>query len=179
MLCISCHHVHFICIHVRLMHPSIFPVVRFAFRRFVLLRWSFLPFFRVWGLNISRLDRDLPSGPWFTTGRPRFKFRIIWTSFDTPTVNRGTEKALCVLQSNTPPIWPKTHLTLLHHLERSITIAWEKTAPHLDSPSSLYAYLNTPPFSDLLPPRNPKKIPSRAPDVSVSRRTDSTAARSH
>ena len=62
MHCISCHHVHFICIHVRLMHPSIFPVVRFAIRRFVLLRWSFLPFFHVWGLNISGLDRDLPSG---------------------------------------------------------------------------------------------------------------------
>ena len=61
MHCISCHHVHFICIRVRLMHSSIFPVVRFAFRHFVLLRWSFLPFFRVWGLNISGLDRDLPS----------------------------------------------------------------------------------------------------------------------
>ena len=59
---ISCHHVHFICIRVRLMHSSIFPVVRFAFRRFVLLRWPFLPFFRVWGLNISGLDRDLPIG---------------------------------------------------------------------------------------------------------------------
>ena len=59
---ISCRHVHCICIRVRLMHPSIFPVVRFAFRRFVLLRWSFLAFFRVWGLNISGLDRDLPSG---------------------------------------------------------------------------------------------------------------------
>ena len=62
MHCISCHHVHFICIHVHLMHPSIFPVVRFAFRRSYLLRWSFLPSFRVWGLNISGLDRDLPSG---------------------------------------------------------------------------------------------------------------------
>ena len=62
MYFISCHHVHFICIHVRLMHPSIFPVVRFAFRRSYLLRWSFLPSFRVWGLNISGLDRDLPSG---------------------------------------------------------------------------------------------------------------------
>ena len=58
---ISFHHVHRICIHVRLMHPSIFPVVRFAFWRFVLLRWSFLAFFRVWELNISGLDRDLPS----------------------------------------------------------------------------------------------------------------------
>ena len=53
---ISCHHVHCICIRVHLMHSSIFPVVRFAFR------WSFLTFFRVWGLNISGLDRDLPSG---------------------------------------------------------------------------------------------------------------------
>ena len=59
---ISCHHVHRICIHVRLMHPSIFPIVRFAFRRSVLLRWSFLPSSRVWGLNISGLDRDLPCG---------------------------------------------------------------------------------------------------------------------
>ena len=59
---IPCHHVHCICIHVHLMHSGIFPVVRFAFRRFVLLRWSFLPFFLVWGLNISGLDRVLPSG---------------------------------------------------------------------------------------------------------------------
>ena len=62
MHCISCHHVYFICIHVRLMHPSIFPVVRFAFRRSILLRWPFLLFFCVWGLNISGLDRDLSSG---------------------------------------------------------------------------------------------------------------------
>ena len=56
IMCIS------FCIRVRFMHPSIFPVVRFAFRRFVLLRWSFLPFFLVWGLNISGLDQVLPSG---------------------------------------------------------------------------------------------------------------------
>ena len=61
MHCISCHHVHFICIRDRLMHSSIFPVVRFAIRRSLLLRWSFLPFFLVWGLNISGLDRDFPS----------------------------------------------------------------------------------------------------------------------
>ena len=61
MHCISCHHVHFICRRVCLLHLSIFPVVRFAIRCSVLLRWSFLPFFRVWGLNIFGLDRDLPS----------------------------------------------------------------------------------------------------------------------
>ena len=59
---ISGHHVHCMCIHVHLMHSSIFPVVRFEFRRFVLLRWSFLDFCRVWGLNISGLERVLPSG---------------------------------------------------------------------------------------------------------------------
>ena len=140
MHCISCHHVHFICIRVRLMHPSIFSVVRFAFRRSYLLRWSFLPSFHVWGVKHFWIGPRLAKRPWFTTGRPPIKFRTIWTSFDTPTVNRGTEKASCVLQPNTSPIWPKTHLNPLHHLGRSITIAWPKTAPHLDSPSSLYAY---------------------------------------
>ena len=62
MHCISCHHVHFICLRVRLMHPSIFPVVRFAFRRSVLLRWSLLLSFHVRVLNISGLDRDLSCG---------------------------------------------------------------------------------------------------------------------
>ena len=75
------------------------------------------------GIKHFRIGPRLAKRPWFTTGRPPVKFRIIWTSFDTPTVNRGTEKASCVLQTNTPPIWPKTHQNPLHHLERSITIA--------------------------------------------------------
>src|SRR4051812_25134301 len=41
---ISCHHVHRIRIRVRLMHPSIFPVVRFAIRRSYVARRPFLPF---------------------------------------------------------------------------------------------------------------------------------------
>ena len=89
----------------------------------------------------SRIGPRLAKRPWITTGRPPVKFRAIWTSFDTPTVNRGTEKASCVLQPNTPPIWPKTHQNLLHHLERSITIVWAKTALHLESPSSLHLYI--------------------------------------
>ena len=96
------------------------------------------------GVKHFRIGPRLAMQPWFTTSRPPVKFRVIWTSFDTPTVNRGTEKASFVLQPNTLPIWPKTHLTLLHHLERSITIAWPKTTPHLDSPSSPYAYIYTP-----------------------------------
>ena len=101
------------------------------------------------GIKHFRIGPKLTMRPWFTTGRPPVKFRAIWTSFDTPTVNRGTDKASGVLQPNTPPIWPKTHKTLLHVLERSIMIAWPKTAPHLDSPSSTYAYKYTPSISDL------------------------------
>ena len=60
------------------------------------------------GVKRFRIGPRLVMQPWFTTGRPPVKFRAIWTSFDTPTVNRGTEKASCVLQPNTPLSWPKT-----------------------------------------------------------------------
>ena len=97
------------------------------------------------GVKRSWIRPRLAKRPWFTTGRPPVKFHAIWSSFDTPTVNRGTVKASCVLQPNTPPKWPKTYRNLLHHLGRSITIAWPKTAPHLDSPSSLHLYKGLPP----------------------------------
>ena len=129
------------------------------------------------GIKHFWIGPRLAKRPWFTTGRPPVKFRIIWTSFDTPTVNRGTEKASCVLQPNTPPIWPKTHLSLLHHLDRSITIAWLKTTPHLDSPSSLYAYLKTPPNPDLLLPPETLKFYPRRPDTSAPTGRISTANR--
>ena len=47
---------------VRLMHPSIFPVVRFAIRRSYVLRRS--PFVSrcEWVLNFLGMDRGLPSG---------------------------------------------------------------------------------------------------------------------
>ena len=87
--------------------------------------------------------------PLFTTGRPPVKFRAIWTSFDPPTVNRGTEEASCVLQPNTPPKWPKTHLNLLHHLGHSITIAWPQTVLNLESPSQPSTYKYRPPSKNL------------------------------
>ena len=107
----------------------------------------------------------LAKRPWFTTGRPPVKFRVIWTSFDTPTVNQGTEKASCVLQPNTPPIWPKTHQNLSHRLEHSITIAWLQTAPHLELPSSLYLYLKTFPeiFGSFYPNKNPLSAARQRP----------------
>ena len=45
------------------------------------------------GVKHFRIGPILVMRPWFTTGRPRVKFRTIWTSFGTPTVNLGTEKA--------------------------------------------------------------------------------------
>ena len=54
-----------------------------------------------------RIGPRLAKRPWFTTGRPPVKFRTTWTSFDAPTVNRGTEKASCVLQPNTPKFGPQ------------------------------------------------------------------------
>ena len=92
------------------------------------------------GVKLFRIGPILVMRPWFTTGRLPVKFRAIWTSFDTPTVNRGTEKASCVLQPNTLPNWPKTHLNLSHHLERSITIVWPQNVLNLETPSSSYLY---------------------------------------
>ncbi len=90
------------------------------------------------GVKHSRNGPSLAKRPWYSTGRLPVKFRAIWSPFDTPTVNRVTVKALFVLHPNTPPKWPITHPNPLHALGRSITIVWVKTAPHLDSPSSLY-----------------------------------------
>ena len=59
---ISCHHVHLICIRVRLMHLSIFPVVRFAIRHSHMHRRIPLVSFRERVLNVLRMDQDLSSG---------------------------------------------------------------------------------------------------------------------
>ena len=59
---ISGHHVHRICIRVRLMHPSIFPVVRFAFQCSYLLRCTPLVFLRVRVSNFLGMDRGLSGG---------------------------------------------------------------------------------------------------------------------
>ena len=59
---ISCHHVHRICIRVRLMHLSFFPVVRFAFRHSYVHRRTPLASFHERVLNVLGMDRDLSSG---------------------------------------------------------------------------------------------------------------------
>ena len=71
---ISCHHVHRICICVRLMHPSIFPVVRFAIRRSYLLRCTPLVFFRERVSNFLGMGRGLSSGLNIPPGDHRSSF---------------------------------------------------------------------------------------------------------
>ena len=135
---ISCHHVHLICIRVRLMHPSIFPVVRFAIRHSYVIRRSPFVFCCERVLNFLGMVRGLPSG----LGIPPvdrlssfvpFGVRLILQRL---TAQPETPLSLC---STTPlPTAHQTHPNPLHALSRSITIAWPKTAPYLGSPSSLY-----------------------------------------
>ena len=93
--------------------------------------------FRVRVLNFLGLDRDLSCGLGLLpvdrlSSLVPFGHRLI--------LQRLTEgpRRPHVCCSPTPfHFGPKPHQNPLHHLERSITIAWPKTAPHLDSPSSL------------------------------------------
>ena len=96
------------------------------------------PCFRVRVLNVLGMARGFPSGLGIALIDRLSSFVPFGVRLILQRLTEGPKKASCVLQPNTPPIGPKTHLTLLHHLERSITIVWAKTAAHLDSPSSLY-----------------------------------------
>ena len=58
------------------------------------------------GVEHSRNGPSLAKWPWYSTGRPPVKFRVIWSSFGTPTVNRTPAKASFVVQPNTPPKQP-------------------------------------------------------------------------
>ena len=71
---ISCHHVHCICIRVRLLHPNIFRVVRFAIRRSHLLRCTPFVFFHERVSNVLGMDRGLSSGLSIPPGDHRSRF---------------------------------------------------------------------------------------------------------
>ena len=135
---LSCHHVHFI-LHTCSSHASE-PFPRCPFCNPALLCPPASPFclsLRA-GVKRSRNGQRFAKWPWYTTGRPPVKFRSIWRSFGTLTVNRATAKSVCVCSPTPLPKCPKTQQTPLHALGRSITIVWAKTALYLESPSSLY-----------------------------------------
>ena len=58
------------------------------------------------GVERSRNGPSLAKWPWYSTGRPPVNFRVIWSSFDTPTVNRTPAEASFKLQPNTPSKQP-------------------------------------------------------------------------
>ena len=135
---LPCHHVH-LTLHTCSFHASEhFPRCTFCNPALLCPPASLSSLLLCASIKLSRNGPRFAKRPWYTTGRPPVKFRAIWRSFGTPTVNWVTVRPPFSLQPNTLPNWPKTHLTPLHALGRSITIAWPKTAPHLDSPSSLY-----------------------------------------
>ena len=141
---LSCHHVHLI-LHTCSSHASEhFPRCPFCNPALLCSPVSPSCLLSCAGVKLSRNGPRFAKRPWYSTGRPPVKFHAIWRSFDTPTVNRVTAKSFCVLQQTPPSKQPKTPLSLFHALGRSITIAWPKTAPHLDSPSSLCLYKRPP-----------------------------------
>ena len=98
---LSCHHVHFI-LHTCSSHASErFPRCPFCNPALLCHPASPSCLSSYAGVKRSRNGPSLAKWPWYSTGRPPVKFRAIWRSFDTPTVNRVTAKAFCVLQPNT------------------------------------------------------------------------------
>ena len=98
---LSCHHVHFI-LHTCSSHASE-PFPRCPFCNPALLCPPAFPFcLSLWaGVKHSWNGPSLVKWPWYTTGRPPVKFRAIWRSFDTPTVNRVARNPPFSLQPNT------------------------------------------------------------------------------
>src|SRR4051812_26372036 len=123
---ISCHHVHRICIRVRFMVPSIFPVVRFAIRRSYVLWRPLLHFLRVRVLNFLGMDRGLTCGlGLLPVGRlssfVSFGLRLVLQRLtEGPNRPRGCCSPKPFHNS------PISHLSHSHVLHRSITIPWPK-----------------------------------------------------
>ena len=98
---LSCHHVHLILHTCSFLASEHFPVVRFAIQHSYVTQRPFC-LFSCAGVKLSRNGLRFAKRPWYSTGRPPVKFRAIWRSFGTPTVNRVTAKASFSLQPNTP-----------------------------------------------------------------------------
>src|SRR3954471_3996944 len=141
---ISCHHVHCIRIHVRLMHPSIFPVVRFAIRRSYVLRRPLLHFLHVRVSNLLGMDRGFTCGLGLLPVDRLSSFVSFGLRLVLQRLAEGPNKPRVCCSPKPLHNSPITHLRHFHVLRRSITIPWPKTALHLELPSSLYLYKGLP-----------------------------------
>ena len=94
---LSCHHVHCIA-YVFISCIRAFSTLSVLQSSTPMFHGTAFCFFSCAGVKRSRNGSMFVKRPWYTTGRPPVKFRAIWRSFDTPTVNRVTVKALFMLQ---------------------------------------------------------------------------------
>ena len=99
---ISCHHVHLI-LHTCSSHASE-HFSRCPFRNPTLPHAPAHPscLFSCAGVKRSRNGPSLAKWPWYSTGRPPVKFRVIWRSFGTPTVIRKVHLSI----QQKPPLKP-------------------------------------------------------------------------
>ena len=132
------------CIRVRLLRPSLFPVVRFAIRHSYALRRS--PFVSCceWVSNFLGMARGLPSSLGIAPVDHLSSFGSFGARLVLQRLTTLLQRPLLCCSPTPLQNSPITHLTPLHALGRSITIVWAKTTPHLDTPSSLYLQIHTP-----------------------------------
>ena len=97
-----------------------------------------LSLFRVRVLNVLGMDRALPSGPGIAPVDHLSSFGSFGARLVLQRLSAYPQRPLLSCSPTPLQNSPITHLTPLHALGRSITIVWAKTAPHLDTPSSLY-----------------------------------------
>ena len=99
---LSCHHVHFI-LHTYSSHASEhFPRCPFCNPALLCPPASSFCLFSCAGVKLSQNGPRFAKRPWYSTGRPPVKFRAIWRSFDTPTVNRVARNPPFILQPSNP-----------------------------------------------------------------------------
>ena len=95
-------------------------------------------------LNVLGLDRDLPSGVGMLPVDRLSSFVPFGLRLILQWLTEGPRRPRVCVAAQHPSNLAQTHLNPLQHLGRSMTIAWPKTAPHLDSPSSFYPYICDP-----------------------------------
>src|SRR3954471_12568126 len=135
---ISCHHAHRICIRVRFINPSIFPVVRFAIRRSYVPRPPFFHFLRVRVSNLLGMDRGLTCGLGLLPVDRLSSFVPFGLRLVLQRLTEGPNKPRVCCSPKLLHNSPITHLRHSHVHRRSITIPWPKTALHLELPNSFY-----------------------------------------
>ena len=90
------------------------------------------------GIKHFRIGPRLAKRPRFTTVDRLSSFVSFGLRLILQRLTEGPKRPRVCCSPTPFQFGPKTDLTLLHHLERSITIAWPKTTLHLEPPSSFY-----------------------------------------